>query len=144
MDAAICSEILGVFEHYRAKYGVDCLGYVLMPDHLHALLLQRYSAKSISSLIGSFKSYTSRHCHIPIYPMTKLWRDYFDDVPVPGPDAAITKLRYLHENPLRRGMVADVEEYAWSSARDYADVEVGIVTVTKLYAIAGLETHNGE
>jgi len=144
VNSTICSEILRIFEWYRSKYEVHCLGYVLMPDHLHALLVQPGVDESVSTLMRGFKSYTSRHCAVPAYPEPKLWRDYFDDVPVPGPDAAITKLQYIHDNPVRRRIVSAAEEYWWSSARDYAELQQGIVSLTRIDAIAGLETHNGE
>jgi len=144
VSSAICSEILRIFKWNRSTYEIHCLGYVLMPDHLHALLVQATAGQSVSALMRSFKSYTSRHCHVSAYSMAKLWRNYFDDVPVPGPDAAMTKLRYLHDNPMRRRLVSVAEEYPWSSARDYAELQQGIVSLTRIDAIAGLETHNGE
>jgi REP element-mobilizing transposase RayT len=55
-----CREILRVFEHYRAEFGIICLGYVLMPDHLHALLYQETGDSTISTLMQRFKSYTSQ------------------------------------------------------------------------------------
>ena len=35
------------------------------------------------------------------------------------------KLNYIHENPVRRGLVRSAPEWAWSSARHYATGEVG-------------------
>ncbi len=119
MKASICIEVLRIFEWYRSKYNVECYGYVLMPDHLHALLRQNGDSAEISKLFGAFKSYTSRHITIDNYPDTTIWRDYFDSVPVPGTDAQRTKLKYIHENPLRRGFVERIEDYLWSNARAY-------------------------
>jgi len=34
-----------------------------------------------------------------------------------------TKLSYIHENPVRAGIVAKAEDYLYSSARNYAEME---------------------
>jgi len=77
-----------------------------------------------------FKKFTSRYLKPNSYPDVTLWRARYDDVPVPGPKAASTRLEYMHANPIRHELVTLAEEYPWSSARDYAGSEKGIVTVT--------------
>ena len=39
------------------------------------------------------------------------------------------KLRYLHRNPVKRGLVADPGDWKWSSFRHYAFREVGVVEI---------------
>jgi len=34
-----------------------------------------------------------------------------------------TRLNYIHENPVRTGIIADAEGYLFSSARNYAEME---------------------
>ena len=41
------------------------------------------------------------------------------------------KLRYIHENPVRAGIVEKAEEYKYSSAKDYAG-EQGLITIEKI------------
>ena len=41
----------------------------------------------------------------------------------------IEKLRYMHRNPVARGLVASPEQWRWSSYRAYAFGEQGIVAV---------------
>ncbi|MDD5088740.1 MAG: transposase [bacterium] len=115
----ICTAILESFEHHRRKCTALCYGYVLMPDHLHALIGQTEEGDVVPRLVREFKKWTSAN-HQPIgYPATTLWRDKYDDVPVPGSDAARTKVEYIHNNPVRRGLVESPEKYRWSSAVDY-------------------------
>jgi len=112
--------------------GVDCLGYVLMPDHLHALLFQQKEGFAVAELMERFKKFTSRKLRPRAYTGVSLWRRRYDDVPVPGTDAAKTKLVYLHGNPVRRGLVTSPEDYPWSSAREYAGFEKGIVHICSI------------
>ena len=39
------------------------------------------------------------------------------------------KLRYMHGNPVKRGLVADPDDWRWSSYRFYFLDEVGLVRV---------------
>jgi len=39
------------------------------------------------------------------------------------------KLRYLHRNPMKRGLVLNPEEWKWSSYRHYAQRETGMVEI---------------
>jgi hypothetical protein len=42
-----------------------------------------------------------------------------------------SKLRYMHRNPVQRGLVREPEEWRWSSFRYYAFGECGLVLVTE-------------
>jgi putative transposase len=131
-DDKICRELLELFEWYRDKFSVDCLGYVLMPDHLHAVLHQEEAEVVVPRMMHGFKKLTSRRCRPVRYPKMSLWQSRYDDVPVPGSDAIKTKLNYIHANPIRSGLVEEPEDYPWSSARDYYNEEAGIVKITKI------------
>jgi hypothetical protein len=39
------------------------------------------------------------------------------------------KLRYLHRNPVERGLVVNPEDWKWSSYRHYALRETGVVEI---------------
>ncbi|PYX13315.1 MAG: transposase, partial [Acidobacteria bacterium] len=43
----------------------------------------------------------------------------------------VEKLRYMHENPVKRGLVLEPGEWAWSSFRDYAYDEPGRVKLNQ-------------
>jgi REP element-mobilizing transposase RayT len=57
------------------------------------------------------------------------WQRRFDDVPVLGTKIAWTKLKYIHANPVRRGLCETPEAYLWSSARAYYGNDTGLVRV---------------
>jgi len=131
VEPELCLRILEILEWYRAKFDLQCLGYVLMPDHLHVLLHQWESGPLVSLFVAGFKRETSKQSRPPAYPAETLWRDRYDDVPVPGHDAVMNKLNYIHGNPVRRGLVADTQDYPWSSAREYVGDATGIVRIAK-------------
>ena len=44
----------------------------------------------------------------------------------------VEKLRYVHRNPVVRGLVLEPQQWAWSSFRHYAEGERGVVLVNEL------------
>jgi putative transposase len=126
-----CRAMLEIFEQQRADVGVVCLGYVLMPDHLHLLLMQETDGLVVSELMRRFKRKTAYPFRPPSYPERDLWRRRFDDNIAPNAQSIHTKLNYLHHNPVRKDIAETAEAYPWSSARDYLLNVQGIVTVAK-------------
>lgn len=59
----------------------------------------------------------------------QFWQRRFYDFNVWTEDKRIEKLRYMHRNPVRRGLVKDPDEWAWSSFRTYAHLENGLVKI---------------
>lgn len=101
-----------------------------MPDHLHVLLCQVQEGSVISRLMAGFKRETSKQARPNDFPGSTLWNDRYDDVPVPGPKAVVTKLNYMLSNPVRRGLAAKPEDYVWSSASDFFSDSPGIIRIT--------------
>ena len=131
-EPRLCTSILRAFERSRAKTKLNCLGFVLMPDHFHVLLHQPDDGPWVPRCIAGFKKSSPYWFSIPEFHGVRLWRDGYDDVLVPGSAAVYTKLNYLHHNPVRRGLIQEPEKYPWSSAGLYYDErENGVVTVVK-------------
>lgn len=56
------------------------------------------------------------------------WQKRFYDLNVWSERKHVGKLRYMHRNPVKRGLVAEPEQWAWSSFRAYAYGEKGAGT----------------
>lgn len=130
VEESACRAILESFEFARTQRNIACYSYVLMPDHLHALLFQPDADFGVAKMMESFKKFTSRKLRPQIYDGKTLWCNHYNDMAVPGRDALLVKLNYVHENPLRRGLVSDAAAYRWSSAGFYAGRGEGIVRIT--------------
>ncbi|HEY0795007.1 MAG TPA: hypothetical protein VGD64_04430 [Acidisarcina sp.] len=52
------------------------------------------------------------------------WQAHYYDFNVSSNDKFVEKLRYIHRNPVRRGLVARPEDWTWSSFRHY---QTGVV-----------------
>ena len=58
-----------------------------------------------------------------------VWQKRFYDFNVWTERKRVEKLRYMHRNPVKRGLVESPEQWAWSSFRAYACGEKGAVRV---------------
>jgi putative transposase len=57
------------------------------------------------------------------------WLRRYHDFNVFSQDKHVEKLRYIHRNPVRRGLVENPEDWAWSSFRHYLTGEIGVVEI---------------
>jgi putative transposase len=55
------------------------------------------------------------------------WQARYYDFNVWSERKFVEKLRYIHRNPVKRGLVERPEDWVWSSFRHYANGEVGMV-----------------
>ena len=113
-----------VLESRRMRYNFQVAGYVVMPEHVH-LLLTEPPVEPLSKAIGSIKREVSR-----LSPQAPFWLPRYYDFNVFTNEKRIEKLRYMHRNPVVRGLVEKPEDYGWSSFRAYALLEKGTVTIT--------------
>ena len=60
-----------------------------------------------------------------------VWQHRFYDFNVWSEGKRIEKLRYMHRNPVQRGLVSDPEQWVWSSFRSYAYGESGAVQLNE-------------
>ena len=119
-----------VFEHelefVRKRYGLVVAGYVLMPEHVH-LLLGEPLVSSLSVALQVLKQKTSRR--LKRIGDTRFWQRRYYDFNVYSELKRVEKLRYMHRNPVRRGLVAKPEDGPWSSFVHYATGATGTVEI---------------
>lgn len=119
-----------VFEQYleavRQRYGLVVAGYVLMPEHVH-LLVGEPRRSSLSVALQVLKQQTSRK--LKQRGEAQFWQRRYYDFNVRDDGKRVEKLRYMHRNPVKRGLVERPEDWAWSSFRHYATGEVGVVEI---------------
>ena len=131
---------LAVFEQVRQRYSFVVLGYVVMPEHFH-LLVSEPEKGTPSVVMQALKLGFARRVLTGSgraaleadtrdkRPPEHVWQRRFYDFNVWGKEKRVEKLRYIHRNPVRRGLVEKPEQWPWSSFRAYAYGEVGPVRV---------------
>jgi putative transposase len=138
---------LAVLEQVRERYHFVVVGYVVMPEHIH-LLLTEPEIGSPSKVMQVLKQRTAR----ALLPKRKrknprqhrlfgddlqpraFWQARFYDFNIWTTKKRVEKLRYMHRNPVKRGLVQSPEQWAWSSYRFYLLDEAGRVRVNAGWA----------
>jgi putative transposase len=112
-------------EQARISYGLGVIGYVIMPEHVH-LLLSEPDRGSLAMALKSIKQSVARRL---VKRGEHFWQERYYDFNVRTAKKRIEKLRYMHRNPVKRGLVEKPEDWRWSSFRNYASGEEGTVEI---------------
>ncbi len=112
--ASACDLFEDALERVRRRYGFVVAGYVVMPEHVH-LLVGEPQKSTVSGVVHALKLSVAKRCA-----ERPFWQARFYDFLVQNEEKRVEKLRYMHRNPVVRGLVAKPEEWAWSSFRHYA------------------------
>jgi putative transposase len=135
---------LRVLEETRRRYQWVICGYVVMPEHVHLLV----NEPEVSTVAGALKALKqgvarrvmgrprimSQHELCPNQTgIRHFWQARYYDFNVWTDKKRIQKLRYIHRNPVARGLVETPEQWRWSSFRHYALGEKGIVAVNAIF-----------
>ncbi|MCU1307806.1 MAG: hypothetical protein JWN45_2501 [Acidobacteriaceae bacterium] len=59
----------------------------------------------------------------------RFWQVRYYDFLVYNPKKRIEKLKYMHRNPVKRGLVKNPEDWRWSSFNHYATGSEGVVEI---------------
>ena len=130
---------LSALERVRKQYRFAVLGYVVMPEHVH-LLVSEPQEKNLSVVIKALKQGIARRLAHAATSQTELfsppphfWQARFYDFNVFTDRKRVEKLRYMHRNPVKRGLVASPELWRWSSYRNYCYGETGPVNLNLVF-----------
>ena len=125
--------VLAVLELMRVRYRFAVIGYVVMPEHVHLLISEPLICEPMTSdpskIIQAVKLSVSRRLAIGGEFSGRFWQSRFYDFNLWGQQKEVEKLKYMHRNPVVRGLVASPEDWRWSSYRSYAYGEAGLVRI---------------
>ena len=88
----------------------------------------------LAQFLKAFKQLTSRRSRGS---REKFWQERYHDSNVHGEADRSNVIRYIHRNPVRRGLVAKPEDWLWSSFRHYASGCKGIVEIESHWTAFG-------
>ncbi len=102
-------------ERVRRSFQLCVYGYVIMPEHVH-LLLSEPQQGTLADALKSLKQGVSRRL---IGDAEHFCRNAYD-FNIRNAQQFVEKLRYIHRNPVQRGLCERPEDWPWSSFRQYA------------------------
>jgi putative transposase len=134
LDSAGARETMeAVLEQTRARHRARIYAYMLMSEHVH-LLVNEPPGILLAQFLKAVKQITSRKLRGA---RKKFWQDRYYDSSVRGEKARSEVIRYIHRNPVKRGLVEKPEDWPWSSFRHYATGVKGTVEIESQWTAFG-------
>lgn len=144
----------------QEKKDLRIAAWVIMINHLH-LVASRGRGPKLSDIMRDFKRYTSRSIFYDLEEKNaadpflhvfqnaakasakgkniKVWKTGLHAKQIFSSSFGCRKLNYIHQNPVKAGLVDCSDEYRWSSAIDYEGGK-GLLKITYpdwLYQLSG-------
>ena len=135
---------------YRRKFGFKLWGYVIMPEHIH-LMIHLGDRNDLSKIMEEFKRYTSKQIlkqlmkdkksHLiklftianPKKEKHMVWEEGFRGLGIRSERVSNIKMNYIHNNPVKRGLVEKPEDYTYSSYRNYYCDDNSIIKLDAIF-----------
>jgi putative transposase len=126
------AEARNLFEHtleqILRRYVFHVFGYVIMPEHVH-LMVSEPGRGMLDRAIQALKTSVSKQSA-----QKPFWLARYYDFNVHSEEKRVEKLKYMHRNPVTRGLVARPEDWKWSSFLHYLTGEDGSVLIESFWA----------
>lgn len=145
--------VIDSLRYCQKNKGLVIYAYVIMSNHLH--LLASSENENLSQTIADFKKFTSKVIIKEIQESNEsrkdwmlnlfsfetkkhnrnkyfqFWKHESHPIQIYSNKFIKQKVEYIHDNPVKAGIVEKPEDYMYSSARNYADME-GVLDVVRL------------
>lgn len=128
--------VLECLKFLQVKDNLKVHAYVILENHLHMVIqsddlsksmesFKKYTAKQIltllkkekvTTLLEQFKYYKKAHHKDKEH---QIWEEGYQPKLIQTDAMMLSKINYIHQNPVKRGYVDDAIHWRYSSARDY-------------------------
>ncbi len=112
-------KLLETLLRYKEICEYNIYAYCFMNNHFHLLLKEgKEPLKQIMRRIGGSYVYWYNHKYDRV---GNLFQDRFKSEPVESDSYLLTVVRYIHQNPLKAGLIKNIKDYKWSSYNEYIE-----------------------
>jgi putative transposase len=130
LDEADHRQYLERLYRYRNKCGFILYGYVLMTNHVHLLI--ETPNDPISRIMQMVNFTYTQYFNKKYGKVGHLFQGRYKSYLCDKDSYLLSLVRYIHNNPVRAGLVEDAGAYAWSSNADYLNGTKGLVDTDKV------------
>jgi len=135
-SSSCCDLVVRALSFAREHKGLRIYGWVILDSHLHAIV----AGPELAQVIGDLKKFTAREVLAQLkvegrewllnqlaYYRAKyktnsryqVWQEGVHPQSIPTDDIMLQKFEYLHNNPVKRGLVTSPEHWRYSSAHEW-------------------------
>lgn len=104
----------------ESKRIVEIVGFCLMPNHFH-LLIKQVRDNGITEFLSKLSNSYTKYYNTKYERVGHLFQGEFKGVLIESDEQLIHVSRYIHLNPLVSGLTKELDQYRWSSYREYID-----------------------
>jgi len=98
------------------KYGWELQAWAVFSNHCHVVAASPADASTLRTLLSELHTRTATAINeMDSAPGRQVWFDYWD-THLTFPRSYFARLNYVHQNPVKHGLVKAAEEYPWCSA----------------------------
>jgi REP element-mobilizing transposase RayT len=90
--------------------------WAVMPNYVHALLTPA-RGRTLSDIVGSWKSFTSKEANRVLGRTGQFWREEYFDRFIRNCEHYINAFNYIENNPVKAGLCAQPSDWPFGSAR---------------------------
>ncbi|NLT52734.1 MAG: hypothetical protein GXX85_17660 [Ignavibacteria bacterium] len=132
-NTAFCDILINNIKYYKTRYKFEILGYVIMLSHFHWIVRTEQKRGTVSDIMRDIKKFTAWKIFGLIEKENlkelenhfikaaegikdqsrKLWMSRFDDEVIRNEKMFWVKSKYIHDNPVKAGIVVKPEEYKY-------------------------------
>ena len=124
-ESACCQAFLKELKTINQQWPSKLIAYVLMPDHFHLIsnpkdgriieFMRDFKSRAAKTLIETTERFK--------FPETdegrQVWQESFKAMPLWSARMIWQKINYIHNNPIKAGLVTSAKDYYWSSFRSF-------------------------
>ena len=117
-DPLVCQLLLNILTYNKFICRYNIYAFVIMPEHCH-LILQAVGDMRLPGIMQKIKGNFSRfYNQLEGTSGTVLQKGYFDEV-IRNQKQLNETIQYIHNNPVKNGLVSNIEDYCFSSYQYY-------------------------
>lgn len=122
---------------YESKYNIQLLSYCIMNNHAH-ILIYTDRVEEMSEYMKCVNTIFATYYNTENKRVGYVFRNRYKSEPIYNQKYLINCIAYIHNNPVKAGMVKYPKEYKYSSYNDYI-YQRGIITREKLLLVFKIE-----
>jgi putative transposase len=119
-----------LLEEIRTKFRFGVVGYVVMLDHFHLLMVEPTIDTAANAIEMLLQRYQRRY-NSSVRGEEPAWEIPYADAHIFQPEKIEERLNFMHLQPVKEGLVEHATDWEWSSARFYSGIEEGVVTLER-------------
>ena len=141
--------IIESLKHLQKEENLRLYAYVILENHIHLIaqsddisksmrhfksftakeLLKLLQKENAQTLLKQFQFYKKAHKKDRTY---QIWQEGYQPKLIQTNTMMISKIKYIHHNPVKRGYVDEAKHWRYSSARDYEGLN-GLIDIERFW-----------